>query len=251
MVQMSYHQPPKPTLITILHDPLGKFLPKSRFITPLDFFSRRFNLLDLYDQVVINVTQETNPDLIRVFRQVGYDVIVSPKSNLSRARRLAMAYTINNGITCHYHYCDFDRLMYWYMVHPDELKRTVRSLVKYDFVVYGRTEKAFNTHPNLQRLTEKLANKFYQMKTGNKYCDLLAASRSFSYKTMAYLCSRSTGDGVTVDLEWPLLMRDFHYIEVEGLSYESKRFDFARSFLPEVMLRINNLYQFWRFLLKW
>jgi len=56
-------------------------------------------------------------------------------------------------------YCDFDRALHWIKTYSEELKQLAKSPPENDYVLIGRTKRAFQTHPETQTMTEGIGNK--------------------------------------------------------------------------------------------
>ena len=233
----------KPILLTIVRDTEGNLL---EAIKNIDFSS-------YYSQVFINVTSDTDDKVKTELGKIGH-VITMPCSSLSIARRVVLGCALNSvdkktAWGTYYHYCDLDRLLYWHRTHPKELFECTQE--QQPFLIFGRTEKAFDSHPLIQRLTEGFVNLIFWLDDFKRY-DVLAASRLFSYQIADSLYRRSSANGPGVDVEWPLLINKFiSYRAVDGLGYESNHFNIKREKWAELRLRLSNMVSlllvFWRF----
>lgn len=235
-----------PVLLTTIHDPHGQML---------DLTQQSLTALcDLYQwRVVIEATENTDPRLLRILSlcsQIHY----SPPGDIAAARRRLL----RNGlryfpIATHYHLVDFDRLLHWNLHFPGELRRVVGHLPDYDFTILGRTSRAMATHPFAQRETERLANLLFSAGT-QQAVDVLTASRGISNAIAQRILAHSVADGPAgVDCEWPLIASRYckvSYIATEGLEYESATFGIGRRGLAEWRLRLKNLRQAARIILR-
>lgn len=55
-------------------------------------------------------------------------------------------------------YCDLDRALHWIRNYPKEFETLGESPLHADFVLIGRTKRAFDTHSETQTLTEGIGN---------------------------------------------------------------------------------------------
>lgn len=122
----------------------------------------------------------------------------------------------------YFHYCNFDRLLTWSNEYAYELREIVSEIPKHDYLIFGRTERAFNTHPIQWIETEKITNKIFSLELGQE-ADVTAGSGSFSRKS-AELISLYSKDKMT-DAEWPMIAKRIgkmkvSYKAVEGLEYQ-------------------------------
>lgn len=147
-------------------------------------------------------------------------------THLGLWRRLAVehALTRSQEVT-HIHFCDFDRVLHWAEYYPDELKVTLDALTRYDFTVLGRTPRAFDSHPRMQRDTERIVNQLFATVSGLPW-DVTAASRGLSRRAAAHLVAGCHDNTVGSDCSWPLFMQrsenlTLGYLETEGLEFET------------------------------
>lgn len=220
-----------PVLLTTVHDPEGKLLDTARCAIN--------ELTSLYSGIVVEMTHATNRQLALLLSGAGC-VYLNPPGDIAGARRNL----IRNGLGlyrfAHFHFVDFDRLLHWHLHYPDELQRVVAEIPKHKFIIFGRTKRAFQTHPFLQRETERLVNLAFGM-------DVLTASRGISCGAARLIRRESKAVGPAgVDVEWPLITRRLWpptYIPTEGLEYESDTFGMRRATIDEARLRLRNMWQ--------
>lgn len=222
---------PEIASVSIAHDPAGMLIKPTGEALGL--------LREIYGSMIVNVTDCSHPDLIRA---LGSSCIVSPKQGVGAGRRLALKYGLETGAG-HFHYCDFDRLLYWAIHHPDELMEISQGLAQFDFTIIGRTQPAFDSHPEFQRRTEREGNTQFSLFWGQDYhIDILAGSRGISKAIAQRIVESSTEMGAAgIDAEWPIIAGSFTYTEVDGLAYESSFLGIEKSPLDEAGLRVSNL----------
>lgn len=224
-----------PVLLTTVHDPAGKLVDATQ--------NELLAIAELYSGIVVEMTDTTDPRLYQLLSNVAH-IHTNPPGDIARARRQL----VKNGLllypSAYFHFADYDRLLHWWLYHKGELIRVVATLPDYDFVVIGRTERAFQTHPFIQRETERLINRLFTHAFGQKV-DVLTASRGISNKAAQTINAFSQAVGPAgVDVEWPILAGwPVAYIAVEGMEYESGTFGIGRSPLSELVVRLRNLWQ--------
>ena len=97
------------------------------------------------------------------------------------------------------------------------------SLQTYDFTVFGRTARAFESHPAALTETENIVNGLFERVSGHDW-DILAGARGMSARAAAHIVETCKDDTISNDATWPLLALQqgwqYGYKEVEGLEYE-------------------------------
>ncbi len=208
-------------LATTHHDPDGRLNEQIQRLLPI--------IQELYGSVVVRVTSESDLQSIEALRSAGAHVTLgsADKSGLRElglVRRQVVADTL--GTDCTYiHLCDFDRVLHWIEFHGAELKAVLDWLPTYDFVVLGRTRQAFQSHPRVQRDTERIINFAYAQQSGDSW-DVTAASRGISRRAAELLIAQSKDDTIGNDCTWPILLHSIPgmtlgYWPTKGLEYET------------------------------
>jgi hypothetical protein len=118
-----------------------------------------------------------------------------------------------------------DRAIHWAEFYPQELAQVTRAITEYDFTVIGRTPRAFNSHPHIQRDTEIIINRVFAQLSGHEW-DITAATRGLSRQAAATIVAESTDDSLGVDGTWPLLLQQkgtfqLGYVATEGMEFET------------------------------
>jgi hypothetical protein len=123
-----------------------------------------------------------------------------------------------------YLFCDLDRALHWAEYYPEELREALAYARGFDCTVFGRTERAFASHPRAQRDTEALANHTFALVSGLPW-DMMSACRGLSRRAAELIVTRSDDDTVGSDCSWPLLCRGagmtLGYLETEGMEFET------------------------------
>lgn len=266
----------KIALLTVVHDPDSNFT--GAIDSPngdsanclLDYLPR---ISSLFDLCFCEVTQETSQKLIEAL-QSHMLLNISSKNGMAQARRKVLSSGLESDAT-HFFCCDFDRLLFWVSHYPEELEQCLKYIFRYDFIVYGRTKQAIETHPQLQKITENAGNALYRHILGSfnlsflpsfnsssshhsfsSQVDVLSSARSFKYVVGEYFKEYSKANGAKIDVEWPFLVQasdyfSFGYTEVKGLSYEHNFCKNQKPDLEELELRLKNLSDIQEFVKKY
>lgn len=208
-------------LICVTHDPKGK---------NLKFYEKVSNVFrEIYSNLFITVSEETDIKLQEKLMAGGFNVKVIAKKGAANARREAVNFALT-GSDKHFHYCDFDRLLTWAIEYESELRRIPLYIEQFNYLIFGRTEEAFNTHPVEWIETEKITNKIFSLEFGQEV-DITAGSSGFSRKS-AEAIAKYSKDKMT-DAEWPMIVHRIEklkvgYKAVKGLLYEEEENGYAR-----------------------
>lgn len=202
-------------LICVTHDPAGKNINLVNKLGPF--------LNEIYHDMYITVSEETNKVLTDELEKNGFNIKVIPKKGAAHARREVLKFGLT-GSNHYFHYCDFDRLLTWADRYGNELKSIVDEILGHDYLILGRTERAFNTHPIEWVETEKITNKVFSLELGQE-ADVTAGSCGFSRQS-AQLISDNSKDKMTY-AEWPMIVyrigkMKVDYRAVEGLEYREE-----------------------------
>lgn len=157
-----------------------------------------------------------------VVREGPRQVNEAPKLGIARREAVALALQLDTDWVM---YCDGDRVLHWADRFPKELARVVVHLSDYDFTVLGRTERAFNSHPRVQRDTESIINTAFQLASGQCW-DVTAGARGLSRHAVEVILEGCFDEALSTDVSWPLFLRSaggfsFGHIEAEGLEFET------------------------------
>ncbi len=210
-------------LATTHHDPTGVMLSQAQRVLPL--------LHELYDAIVLLATPVTSQHSIEVLRAMDVEVVVETSQErmgleiMGLVRRDVVSHAIDLGAES-VHLCDWDRILHWADAYPDELSDVVATIPDYDFLMLGRTQRAFATHPRVQRDTEAIINHVFGLAFGQQL-DVTAASRGLSRRAAIKLLELDAPE-VTIgnDCAWPLYLARFEqlnigYVMTEGLEWET------------------------------
>ena len=184
---------------------------------------------DFYEEMYAIATSVTHDDVISVLEAQGVQVIPQTGGGvgleyIGDARRQALQVSIRNDNE-YTHFIEFDRLLQWVSSYPNELQEVVEKIPDYDFLVLGRTRRAFNTHTRCQIETEIISNKVISLLIG-KEMDFTCASRGISRNAGEVILEKSKATHCSTDSEWPIIIKyltdiPIGYIQVDGLEFES------------------------------
>ncbi|MED0973300.1 MULTISPECIES: hypothetical protein [Bacillus cereus group] len=203
-------------LTCITHDPSGGLLPTIKEL--------KEELLNLnYDQKYITISNVTPREIVKELEECNFHINIVEKSGVGNARRDSLGF-VGNYDHDYYHYCDFDRLLTWITEYPEEHNAFIQNIVDVDYLIIGRTEAAFHTHPEEWQVTETVSNKIMSLQLG-KEVDITAGSCVLSKRAIDYIIKHSKCR--MTDGEWPMIINTFtdfniDYVAVDGLKYVNK-----------------------------
>lgn len=121
--------------------------------------------------------------------------------------------------------CDFDRILHWTNNYPNELEEVIKSYDIHDFLILGRTPRAFETHPETQTKTESIVNQIASKILGFSHArDVIGAMRMTPRLTESML-KIPIHNKYGFFFEWPVaawrMAENPYYVEVEGLEWET------------------------------
>lgn len=205
------------------HDPDGRLVAQSARVLP--------TLARLFDATAVFLTPQTVPEAALALAQGGAatrrgdSALPVGHEHLGLWRRLALAAATERFPQGErYLFCDLDRALHWAEFFPGELQAAIADAHGYDCVVYGRTPRAFATHPRAQRDTEALANHGFALASGLGW-DVMAAARGLSRRAAELIVRGCDDNTVGSDCSWPLLCRraglELGYMATEGMEFET------------------------------
>jgi hypothetical protein len=211
-------------LATTHHDPEGRLYEQTTRLLP--------RLRDLYAAIAVISTPVTPARDLDALRAAGIEVLTEVAAlpvgmrylGLWRRRVLERALQLAPEAQ-QVHFCDLDRVLHWLEFYPDELHEVLAAAEGSDFVVLGRTARAFETHPVVQRATEQLINHTFALASGVHW-DVTAGSRTISRRAAEALLADCPDETVGCDCSWPLFLWRrggfaVAYRETEGLEFET------------------------------
>jgi len=222
-------------LACTLHDPHAGMLEQTRRALP--------QLLRIFPLIFIRASTATHPEISVVLQAAGVVVDGRPTPNgdgnaLGLARAQAVKLAVEQAAS-HIFYCDYDRILHWVEHYPAELERTSRAVQEYDFCVLGRTERAWGTHPRVQRDTEAIINHAFRLVSGLDW-DVGDGARGLSLRAARAILAGSHEENLSTDVSWPLFLRRHSAQEFENgytqncILTEGLEFETADRFAKEV-----------------
>lgn len=201
-------------LISPLHDPKGSYLGVIQERGPL--------LEKYYSFGVLGVTDTTNSKVITSLKKLNF-VLIRGNYSYAEGYRQAISEGLKKGSRI-FHCCDFDRILHWASAYPEELKNSLKKAKKADYIIIGRTKRAFATHPLSWQLTEKINNALLSKALGIKV-DIGAGSVLLNRKAANIILDKSRETGFSILAEWPLLIKEAElkvgHLAVEGQEWEN------------------------------
>jgi hypothetical protein len=204
------------------HDPDGRLYDQTERVLPA--------LMGLFAGLAIQATSATQERMVALLCGAGALVERDAPGRaeelkyLGRSRRAALALALQLDAPAIL-FCDLDRALHWAERYPQELARVAAGLAGYDFTVLGRTTRAFESHPQVQRDTEAIINRVYATTSGQPW-DVTAAARGLSRSTAAAILGGCPDESIGTDVSWPLFLQraggfTFNYVATEGLEFET------------------------------
>jgi hypothetical protein len=182
------------------------------------------SLRGLFRSAMVSYSPGTHPDTIRLLDEQGYSTFKA-EDTVVGSYRTALAESIPQ-ITDRILYCDLDRALHWIKNYPEELRTLTESIPQNDFILMGRTMRAFNTHPETQTMTEGIANTLISKTLGFPEAkDILGTTWILTPTLAESMLKLNSINQYGFYAEWPIHMwkTSEHplFIEVEGLEWET------------------------------
>lgn len=205
------------------HDPDGRLLAQTARVLPA--LAERFDGLEVF--MTAQTVAETEGVLAAGGARSGRGDPAMPvgHGHLGLWRRSALGAAVGAWPAGElYLFCDLDRALHWAERYPDELRAALARARDFDCTVFGRTARAFASHPRAQRETEALANHVFALASGLPW-DVMTACRGLSRRAADLIVAGCDDDTVGSDCSWPLLCRgaglSLGYSETEGMEFET------------------------------
>jgi hypothetical protein len=209
-------------LATTYHDPEGRLYQQVRRTLPV--------LSKIFGGLAIRASYSAHQSSLALFTKAGAVVEQgSPdqaveRFKLGQARRDAIALALK--LDCRFIlHCDCDRVMHWADRYPEELAQVATRVTEYDFTVLGRTPRAFDSHPHIQRDTEAIVNHVFTAVSGHAW-DVTTAARGLSRRAVEAILAGCPDVEVSTDVSWTLFVQQIGsfalgYLETEGMEFET------------------------------
>lgn len=196
------------------------------------------------NKIFLSITLDTSSATIQEIVDHGfqYDVLNSQKED-----RLGDNYrnSIKGALsldTNFIHVCDFDRVLHWVANYPEELEEVIANMdflgillpanrgekiprsSDWGILFFARTPRAFETHPPIQKLTEKRTNSLASSLTRIEI-DIMSGSNAMDRNTTELFLKESYQDGYGIYAEFfsiPFSHKvKINSMQVEGLEWET------------------------------
>jgi len=181
-------------------------------------------LKKIFKTIIVVATKKTHPDVVRLLENLNFDVKIGNGSIVSNYKKALRETRTENpeNIFC----CDFDRALHWIENYPEELAQTMEQNLIHDFILYGRTSRAFQTHPATQTDTEGIANQICSnILDLTETRDIISACWRFSPKLAEKIIQLPSKNRYGFYVQWPIhawkIAERPTYIKVEGLEWET------------------------------
>jgi hypothetical protein len=227
--QHSDHNLPSPLIVrrsnVVLaathHDPEGRLYQQTARALPA--------LVAIFDGLAIYATSTTQARSLTLLTEHGALMRREPPGQpsglltLGRGRRAALALGLELGAPTIL-FCDFDRVLHWAERYPAELADVAAHTAGHDLTVLGRTPRAFESHPRIQRDTEGIVNQVYATISGCDW-DVTAAARRLTRRGAEAILHGCLDETIGTDVSWPLFAAraglSLGYVATEGLEFET------------------------------
>jgi hypothetical protein len=177
------------------------------------------HLTEVYSAIVFSAPSSLAQEEVHALGIMPNSLVVL-NSDWSSGRRTALQKALDTSAT-YIHYVDLDRLLHWIETDSTEWRQTVARILTTDCLIIGRTDRAFQTHPQALQQTERIINAVFSHELGQAV-DLGGGARGFSRQAAQFLATHSvSSQSWCVDSEWPMLLHragfKVDYIAVNGL----------------------------------
>jgi hypothetical protein len=207
-------------LVSPIHDPNARLLKQT--IKYLPILKKIFNNL-----IAISVTSKTSPKIIKQLKKNKINFEFQPLG-LNGTLGDDIINSIRLGLktsATHFHFIDFDRALHWTNRFPEELENLAARISPLTgYISMIRTERAFETHPFIQRSTETPTNSIATEIIGKKV-DIMSGSFALDRKTAEIVVQNSKQKNFGIYAEILMLAFKNHQpinsLEVEGLEWET------------------------------
>lgn len=210
------------TLAVTYHDPEGRMRDQIEHALPV--------LIRIFGGLAVRASYSAHKPSLKLFAEAGAVIAhglpeqAVERFKLGQARRDAIALALQ--LDCPYLiYCDCDRMLHWVEQYPAELAAVAARVEDHDFTVLGRTRRAFDSHPRIQRDTEAIVNHVFETVSGHAW-DVTAATRGLSRRAAESILAECPDEEVSTDVSWPLFLEraggfSLGYIATEGMEFET------------------------------
>ena len=208
-----------PTILTFtstIHDPEG------RLKWLIEEVGRQ--LREYFDSAYVAYTPNTHPSVVKELNDEGYQTLKAGDT-VASTYQTALKQPIRKDPE-RILYCDFDRALHWIQAYPEEFKQLSTINSDHDFILIGRTQRAFDTHPETQTMTEGIGNMVASKILGfSKTRDILGTTWILTRELATLVTNRKSSNAFGFYTDWPMTFwrsaKNPSYIEMEGLEWET------------------------------
>jgi hypothetical protein len=178
----------------------------------------------LFDSASVAYTPKTHHDTVTLLKDNGYSAFKAKDTVISSYQTALTASTRSN--VDRIFYCDLDRALHWIKTYPNELRTLAEPSPPNDFVLIGRTKRAFETHPETQTLTEGVGNTLTSKVLGfQETRDILGTTWILTPSSAKKILKMKPSNRYGFYAEWPIFLwktaQNPAYVESEGLEWET------------------------------
>jgi len=210
-------------LAVTYHDPEARLVPQVERVLPL--------LVKTFSGIAVRASPLATEQGLSRFRAAGASILQAESntgkvgSGLGLARRQALELALGFE-TPTLLYSDCDRILHWAENFPTELAHVLLLMAEHDFTIIGRTERAFQSHPRVQRDTEAILNHLFSLVLGQSW-DGMAGARGLSCRAAQAILDGCRDEEISVDVSWPLYLQSLGgytlgYLATEGMEFETQ-----------------------------
>ncbi|MDD1777109.1 MAG: hypothetical protein LUQ65_03000, partial [Candidatus Helarchaeota archaeon] len=189
-------------LVSTLHDP--------PFALKQIYQETVASIKSFFNKSYVCYTPSTSSEFVQALEKDRFQVLSGASLNHIDIYRRAIKAgldSVANNRGARLFYIDFDRLLHWCNNFPAELSKILGEITKMEFFMFGRTKRAFETHPSTQRETEIIVNKGGSKVLGlSKLQDIISVCWGFTYELGKKLLGVKTSTPTGFYGTWPLLL---------------------------------------------
>lgn len=205
-------------LVSPLFDPQGRLADQILILGNL--------LRSIYmGRVFVSVTARTSESTLNALNETKIEFSLSvEKISLGENYRRGIREGLKSNPS-HIHLVDFDRALHWVKRYPEELKQIQSEIENKDgLVLFGRTKRAFESHPLIQRTTETAVNAIATEIAGQDV-DIMSGSFGFERELADIIVRESKREDFGIYAEFLTIAlkhkKKISTVEVEGLEWET------------------------------
>lgn len=140
-------------LVSTFHDP--NFILKKHLLKALPAIKQMFPLR------IVCLTPTTDRKVGTFLEKMGFSIVFSPSMKQVDTYKTAFETSLklySESGKSRIFYIDFDRLIHWVNNYPKELLEVLNKYNEFEYLLIGRSKRAWETHPETQKYTEIIVN---------------------------------------------------------------------------------------------